>query len=68
MGTDRHVPLLHRWFFLPVERSGFITWRWEARNYRDDVVLESAQDFDTYTACVEDAEAAGYVPPEKRQW
>ena len=68
MGTDGHVPLLHRWCFLPVERSGFITWRCEARNYRDDVVLESVQDFDTYTACIEDAEGAGYVPPEKRQW
>lgn len=68
MGTDRHVPLLHRWCFLPVERGSLITWRWEARNYRDDVVLESDGDFDTFTACIEDAEGAGYVPPERRQW
>ncbi len=66
MSSDDHVPLLHRWRFVSVERSGFIRWRWEARNHRDDVVLASACDFDTYTECVADAQAAGYICPEKR--
>jgi hypothetical protein len=68
MGADGYVPLLHRWRFVPVERKGFILWRWEARNHRDEPVLESKQEFDTFSACIEDAEAAGYVPPEKRPW
>ena len=68
MNAERDVPLLHRWRFLPMERSGFIRWRWEARNHRDDVVLESAREFETYTECVADAEGCGFLPPEKRQW
>jgi hypothetical protein len=68
MGADRNLPLLHRWRFTPVERNGFISWQWEARNHRDDVVLASTRDFETYSECIADAEAAGYVPPEKRQW
>ena len=39
MGNDARIPLLHRWCFVPVDRNGFIRWRWEARNHRDDVVL-----------------------------
>lgn len=66
MSNDDHVSLLHRWRFVPVERSGFIRWRWEARNHRDDVVLASTCDFDTYTECVANAQVAGYVDPEKR--
>jgi hypothetical protein len=49
-----------------VEHSGFIWWRWEARNHRDDTVLESTKEFGTFSECLADAETSGYVPPEKR--
>ncbi len=66
MGTEDPLSLLHRWCFVPVECAGFIRWRWEARNHRNDIVLASRCDFDTFTECTADAQAAGYVPPEKR--
>ena len=66
MGTEGYIPLLHRWCFIPVDRNGFIRWRWEARNHRDDVVLASSAEFDTFTECTADAQSHGYVYPEQR--
>jgi len=66
MTPEPQLPRLLRWCFIAVDSSGYIRWRWEARNHRSDVVLESTQDFDTYTECVDDAHRSGYVAPESR--
>jgi hypothetical protein len=65
MAPDRRlVGLL--WKFRAREPRGFSRWHWEAWTPSGQFVQRSAEDFETFTECENDAIACGYVPPEQR--
>jgi len=66
MCRDPSIAASHIWRFVDVEERGFTRWRWLQVNYRGNVVAQSRQSFETLSECVRNAEAHGYVEPEKR--
>jgi hypothetical protein len=58
-----HLPL--RWEFVPSKQhqDGSILWSWRAYTQSGKVAMKSGSRFDSLTACIEDAKAAGYVEP-----
>jgi hypothetical protein len=58
-----HLPL--RWEFVPSKQrnDGSILWSWRAYTQGGKVAMKSGSRFDSLTACIEDAKAAGYVEP-----
>jgi hypothetical protein len=53
-----------RWEFVPFRaQDASIHWHWHAYTQTGALAARSAQAFETYTECVEDAQRHGYIPP-----
>ena len=65
MASSEHIHLPFRWQFAPLvepsDRS--IRWKWRAYTQSGDLVLESAEVYETLTECISDAKAKGYGAP-----
>ena len=66
MCREPNISASHMWRFVHVEERGFTRWRWLQVNYRGNVVAQSEATFETLSECIKNAEAHGYVEPEKR--
>jgi len=66
MCREPNIAASHMWRFVDVEQRGFTRWRWQQLNYRGTVVAASERTFETLSECIRDAQANGYIEPEKR--
>ena len=55
------------WKFIASEWHGAIWWRWEVWTQVGDYVASSVEQFENLTDCERDAQANGFVAPEKRR-
>ena len=64
--TDR-IQLPFRWRFVPITdpRDRSIRWLWRAYSQTGNGALESTENFETLTECMEDARANGFGDPPK---
>ena len=62
MSPPDRIRLPLRWQFVPVEdkRDRSVRWEWRAYSQTGNLVMSSSGDFDTLTACMEDAKERGY--------
>jgi hypothetical protein len=62
LAPNERIQLPLRWQFDPVEspRDRAIRWKWRAYTQAGELALESDDDFETLTQCIEAAKAAGY--------
>jgi hypothetical protein len=67
MTYDKNLRQAVRWEFTVVDGlAGQYRWRWMAYDSAGTEIFRSETDFDTLTACVEDAKDRGYSDPERR--
>ena len=59
--TDK-INLPFRWSFVPAQspRDGAIRWTWLAYTQAGELAMQSADSFETFTDCMNDAKARGY--------
>lgn len=59
--TDK-LRLPFRWQFVPQKspRDGAVRWSWHAYTQSGRPAMQSAEDFETLTECMQDARAHGY--------
>jgi hypothetical protein len=61
MAPAERINLPLRWEFAPVQRpSGMIWWKWRAYSHGGQLAMQSEQEFDTLTECMNDAREHGY--------
>ena len=63
MAPTGNVNLPLRWELIPVATTagGTILWRWGAYTQDGRLAMQSEKEFDSYTACVNDAKLHGYA-------
>jgi len=59
--TDR-IQLPFRWQFVPTKdpRDGAVRWEWRAYTQGGRLAMQSPENFETLTECMEDARTQGY--------
>ncbi|HEY6821203.1 MAG TPA: hypothetical protein VI321_04230 [Burkholderiales bacterium] len=62
MAPTEKVNLPLRWELIPVATTagGTILWRWAAFTQDGTLAMQSKEEFDSYTACFNDARQNGY--------
>lgn len=62
MAPSDPIRLPFRWQFIPTpyERDRSVRWTWRAYTHTSKLALQSEQEFDTLSECMEDAKKNGY--------
>ena len=61
MAPTERINLPLRWEFVPVQRpNGLIWWKWRAYTQTGQLAMQSEDEFETLTECMNNARERGY--------